>query len=280
VADACKEAGIPPDSVHHAIVTGTHGRAVKRVAGSIGVPPEAFTSDLTSKVGHTGVAHAALGLADVLDRAEPDRVVLVVQLADGADAFVLRTTTALGPARARRQQTRAGDRTVAAQVAGGRPGLAYDTFLTWRGMLRREPPRRPEPDRPAAPPSFRREAWKFAFVGSRCQACGTCQLPPQRVCVGCHAIDDMVRQPLADVTATVATFTVDHLAYSLSPPVVAAVVDFDGGGRYQCELTDVDPDDMAIGDRVEMTFRRLYTADGVHDYFWKARPLRGDQRSR
>ncbi len=27
---------------------------------------------------------------------------------------------------------------------------------------------------------------------------------------------------------------------------------------------------MAIGDRVEMTFRRLFTADGVHNYFWKA----------
>jgi len=23
-----------------------------------------------------------------------------------------------------------------------------------------------------------------------------------------------------------------------------------------------------------MTFRRLFTADGIHDYFWKARPIR------
>jgi len=33
---------------------------------------------------------------------------------------------------------------------------------------------------------------------------------------------------------------------------------------------------VAIGDRMEMTFRRLYSADGVHDYFWKARPVRDD----
>ena len=271
VADACKDAGITPDAVQHAVVTGTHARAVRRVVRSIGVRPETLAPDLTAELGHTGVAHAALVLADVLDRADPDRLVLVVQLADGADAFVLRTTPALGTARPARP--------VASQVAAGRTGLRYDTFLTWRGMLRREPPRRPEPDRPAAPPSFRREAWKFAFVGSRCQTCGTCQLPPQRVCVGCHAIDDMVRERLADVRATVATFTVDHLAYSLSPPVVAAVVDFDGGGRYQCELTDVDPDTVAIGDRIEMSFRRLYSADGVHDYFWKGRPVRDDERS-
>ena len=69
-----------------------------------------------------------------------------------------------------------------------------------------------------------------------------------------------------------ATFTIDHLAYSLSPPVVGVIVDFDGGGRYRCEMTDVDARELAIGDRVEMTFRRVYTAQGVHNYFWKARP--------
>ena len=69
------------------------------------------------------------------------------------------------------------------------------------------------------------------------------------------------------------TFTVDRMAYSPSPPIVFAVVDFDGGGRFPVELTDVDADALAIGDRVEMTFRRLFTADGIHDYFWKARPV-------
>jgi hypothetical protein len=28
---------------------------------------------------------------------------------------------------------------------------------------------------------------------------------------------------------------------------------------------------------VEMTFRRFYTAQGVHNYFWKARPLLEDE---
>jgi hydroxymethylglutaryl-CoA synthase len=36
----------------------------------------------------------------------------------------------------------------------------------------------------------------------------------------------------------------------------------------------VDPGAVKIGDRVELTFRRLMTAHGVHNYFWKARPLR------
>jgi uncharacterized OB-fold protein len=79
---------------------------------------------------------------------------------------------------------------------------------------------------------------------------------------------------MADAVGTVVTFTVDKLAWSPSPPIVFAVVDFDGGGRLPVELTDVEAGDVKIGDRVEMTFRRLSTADGLHNYFWKARPLR------
>jgi uncharacterized OB-fold protein len=195
-------------------------------------------------------------------------LIAVVSLADGADASIWRTTGALA--------SRRPAATVAGQVASG-GSVAYATFLTWRGSLEREPPRRPDPERPAAPPSFRAEAWKFAFAGSRCQACGARQLPPQRVCVKCRAVDRMAPERLADVPATITTFTVDRLAYSLSPPVVAAVIDFEGGGRFQCELTDVDPSAVRIGDRVEMTFRRLFTAGSVHNYFWKARPIRGGQ---
>jgi hydroxymethylglutaryl-CoA synthase len=187
-------------------------------------------------------------------------------LADGATVMLFRVTDAIRQRRPRQ--------TVRSQLEGASGTVSYPTYLTWRNLLRREPPRRPDPDRPAAPPSFRSELWKFGFMGSRCNACGTRHLPPQRVCVHCQAVDKMTLERLADVPATVATFTIDRLAFSPSPPVVGAVIDFDGGGRFQCELTDVDPEKVAIGDRVEMTFRRLYTAEGVHNYFWKARPMR------
>ena len=64
------------------------------------------------------------------------------------------------------------------------------------------------------------------------------------------------------------------LALLGAPPIGAAVIDFEGGGRFQCEMTAVDPKAVKIGDRVEMTFRKLITANGVHNYFWKARPER------
>jgi uncharacterized OB-fold protein len=79
--------------------------------------------------------------------------------------------------------------------------------------------------------------------------------------------------PASRLTGTVATYTVDRLAYSPAPPVVDVVVDFDGGGRYTLEAADADADAFDIGARVGLTFRRLFSAGGVANYFWKARLL-------
>ena len=48
--------------------------------------------------------------------------------------------------------------------------------------------------------------------------------------------------PMSEVEGTIALFTIDRIAYSPSPPITFAVVDFDGGGRLPVELTDVDVD--------------------------------------
>jgi 3-hydroxy-3-methylglutaryl CoA synthase len=271
-AAALKDAGLAEGDLDHAVVTGLHARAVRVVAAGLGVGAGVLAPDLTASAGNLGAAHAAVALCDVLERAQPGQVIAVLSLADGADAFVLRTTEAL-PA-AQRARAEAGVATVAQQVAAGADDLSYATFLTWRGQMRREPPRRPDPERPGAPTVHRSEQWKYGFVGSRCLVCGFRHMPPTRACLSCHAIDQMQPERMADVPGTVATFTIDHLAFSLSPPVVGVIVDFDGGGRYRCEITDMRASELSIGDRVAMTFRRVWTAQGVHNYFWKARPAR------
>jgi 3-hydroxy-3-methylglutaryl CoA synthase/uncharacterized OB-fold protein len=266
---ACKAAGLEATAVDRVIVTSMHGRAAKALAGKLGVPATAVVDDLSGSVGQAGAAQPALLLAAVLEEAGGGQVVGLVHLADGADALVLRTTEAItgwSPAR-----------TVAAQIANGAE-VPYGKFLSWRGMLTPEPPRRPEPLRVQSPPAWRAEEWKFAFVGSRDRSSGAVHLPPARISMRGGAVDDMEPVCLAGTQGTIATFTVDRIAYSPSPPIVFAVVDFDGGGRYPVELTDVDADALSIGDRVEMTFRRLYSADGIHDYFWKARPIRAAQQ--
>jgi 3-hydroxy-3-methylglutaryl CoA synthase len=264
-ADALKQAGLAPGDVDHLVVAGLPARAVRRFAATSGVRPEALANDLSAAIGNAGTAQAGIVLADVLDRATPGQTIVVVVLSDGAAALVLRTTEAIAahhPAKP-----------VATQIAAGRDDLRYTQFLSWRGALQKEPPRRPDPVPPAGPPAHRSTRYKFGFVGSRCEACGAVHLPPVRVCMSCHTVDRMGDAPMADVAATVATYTIDRLAFTPSPPMVAAVVDFDGGGRFKCQLTDVDPASVAIGDRVEPTFRKMMTAAGVHNYFWKVRPI-------
>ncbi len=257
---ALKDAGVGADAVDHLIVTGPHARAVasfsKRLAGSVG----RVEDDLAATVGQTGAAHPALLLSAVLERAEPERLVALVSLADGADVLLIRTTSAIAgftPAR-----------TVASQVAAGGP-VTYGKYLAWRGFLPVEPPRRPEPGRVSASAASRSVEWKFGFVGSRSTTSGEIRLPP-----AVQLEEPLEPIAMAEVEGTVATYTVDRLSYSPSPPIVFAVVDFDGGGRLPVELTDLDASDVHIGDRVEMTFRRLFTADGINNYFWKARPVR------
>jgi uncharacterized OB-fold protein len=257
--------------VDHLALAGLHVRAVQAVGRSLGTRPEALAADRSSVVGNLGAAQAGMLLADALDRAHPGELIALVVVADGADVFVFRATDALPAVRADRVSR--GATTVAESADAGRDDLPYARFLTWRDELRREPPRRPDPERPGAPATWRVTPWKSGFTASDCRACGFRHLPPSRVCLRCRTIDEMEPVRMADVRGQVATFTVDHLAYSPSPPVVGAVVDFDGGGRYRCEMTDVDPDRLAIGTRVEMAFRVLSTAKGVHNYFWKARPV-------
>jgi 3-hydroxy-3-methylglutaryl CoA synthase/uncharacterized OB-fold protein len=258
---ALGDAGLGPDDVSALIVAGLRGRAAGTVAARSGVPAARVADRLDGQVGNVGAAQPALLLAASLEAAvaegaEPGQIIVLVTLSDGADVAVFRTTSALGrfvPAR-----------TVAAQVAEGAP-VSYGTYLAWRGMLPVEPPRRPEPARPSASAAVRNRDWKFGFVGSEGEN-GEVRLPPS-------PLDD-ARRPMADAIGVIVTYTVDRLAYSPSPPVIFAVVDFDGGGRLPVELTDTDEREVRIGGRVEMTFRRLFTADGIHNYFWKARPVR------
>ncbi|TMK61693.1 MAG: hydroxymethylglutaryl-CoA synthase [Actinobacteria bacterium] len=261
-----KAAELSADQIDMLIVTGPHARAVRALTPRLGVDKEKIADDLSANVGWTGTAHPAQLLANVLETAEPGKVIALLSLADGADMLVFRTTDAIAswtPAR-----------TIATQIEAAGP-VPYGKYLSWRDWVTVEGPRRPEPSRISAAAAGRRTDWKYGFVGSKDRDSGAVHVPPARVSrVGGH-MDDMEPAPMADIQGTVSTFTIDRIAYSPSPPIVFAVVDFDNDSRVPVELCDLDASQLKMGDRVEMTFRKLFTADGIHNYFWKAHPLRG-----
>jgi 3-hydroxy-3-methylglutaryl CoA synthase/uncharacterized OB-fold protein len=268
-AAALKLAGLAPAEIDHLIVSGLSSRAATQFTRDSGVSQTAVSPTHRDVIGNSGAAQPALLLSDVLERAEPHQTIALVQLADGATTVIFRTT-----GHCRDGDGQPGKESLAAQLGGPHRTVSYPTFATWRGMLNREPPRRPEPDAPAAPPAHRSAGYKFGFHASRCDACHQVNVPPGRICYSCGARDQMTPISLSDVTGTVATFTVDRLAYTPSPPMIAAVIDFDGGGRFRCEIADSAIEEIRVGTRVRLTFRRLLTSgEGIHNYFWKAKPV-------
>jgi hydroxymethylglutaryl-CoA synthase len=262
-AGAGSGSGIELGDIQRFTVAGSNARAVRSVAKIVQQATGALLegADLANAIGHAGAAQPGLALADLLDAASPGETVLLISLADGADALVLRATEAIA--------TRRGE-PLRAQVDRG-VAIGYPQYLLWRERLAAERPRRPDPDRPSAPFAWRNRRYKLSMTGGRCGKCGAVQFPLPSVCYQCHAADDFEPVPAAGQTARIVTFTVDRLAYSPSPPLVSAIVAFAGGGRLQCELTDV-RGPIRVGDEVVPTFRRGATVGGIRNYLWKARP--------
>jgi 3-hydroxy-3-methylglutaryl CoA synthase/uncharacterized OB-fold protein len=253
-----KTAGIAATDIASVVVSASSSKVAAQVLGKLGGGNEANVEPF----GYYGAADVGIKLARVLSRASANQHILVVSGADGADAMVLRTSATFS--------------TAAGSVDDGSGGLAVSVidYLAWRGLVHREPPRRPDPEIPAAPAVSRSDDWKFAFTGTQCGACGARHLPPQRICMSCGTLDKMEPVLMQHERGEVRTYTIDRIAFSPSPPVVVAVIDFESGGRFRCQLADVNPDEVQVGLKVEMVYRLISVAQsGIRNYFWKARPL-------
>jgi uncharacterized OB-fold protein len=79
---------------------------------------------------------------------------------------------------------------------------------------------------------------------------------------------------LADKRGEIFTYTLDYMLSKIDMPAAITVVDLDGGGRIIAAMTDWKGERIEIGMPVEMTFRKIFTASGIHNYYWKCMPLR------
>jgi len=254
------------DAVSKVIISGPTTRAHSQAAMALGFQNIQVQNPLFDTIGATGNAHTSIMLISALENAQPGDKLLVIAFAEGLDVILLEVTEAILKLTERKGVSGYSD------IKNNQ--TSYSDYLKWRDLIKVEPPRRPETDRPSAPALYRNYKQNLSFSGSKCLKCGTPQFPKQRVCVQCHAKDEMEAYCFIGQSAKVATYTIDHLAASPSSPMIVAVVDFDNGGRVICELTDCNPKEVGIGMDVEMTFRRLYVAGGISNYFWKARPVR------
>ncbi|GAA1530249.1 3-oxoacyl-[acyl-carrier-protein] synthase III C-terminal domain-containing protein [Dactylosporangium maewongense] len=253
------------DAVDHVVVSSSNPRAAAALRRALrGTVPSQQDAALERATGFTGAAHPGLLLAAALDDAEPGQTILLLSATEGADAFVFRAGDGVRDARSGPSVR---DQLAARQVLG------YGRYLRWRGLLDVQGPARPAAPAPAAPPMHRRAGWKYRLEGSQCGACGRVTTPPGRVCAACGiAGAGEAKVSLRDRTARVVSVTRDHLTTMPEPEVAVVIADVDGGGRLSAYATDVPPGDVTVGMAMTPTFRRLWTTDAIHNYFWKLRP--------
>jgi hydroxymethylglutaryl-CoA synthase len=214
-------------------------------------------------------------LVAALEDARPGDKILFANYGNGADAFVLEVTDVIESARDRRGMK--------AHLESKRMLTNYEKYLRWRSLLPLEPAQRPELS-PTSISALRRDRKEIlGLYGVKCRKCGTPQYrppasaggrTPSRICVMCQAKDDFDDYRFADKRGRIFNFTHDSIATSPDPPATNVIVDFDGGGRGMFDLTDREPDEVEIGMPVEMTFRKLFFDRGIHNYYWRARPIR------
>jgi 3-hydroxy-3-methylglutaryl CoA synthase len=223
---------------------------------------------LYSDIGNTGTAAALLMLAAALEKAKPGDRILFVSYGDGADAFILRATDEI-----KKYQKKP----VISNQLAGKTAISYGQYLTWRGLVPVEASTLPERTAISLQSRSRERKTIMSLTGVKCKKCGTPQMnqigQTVRVCVKCQAKDEFEPYKFSDKKAKLFTYSIDQLMPTLNPPGVNGVIDFEGGGRLICEFTDCDVDKVKVGMMMEMTFRKMYTSRGIHNYFWKAKPV-------
>jgi len=257
--------GLAPDDVARVVLP-----APKAVADSVlrtlGLSHATLADAFYDRVGDTGVAHPMLMLAGALDAVATGDVVLLIGFGQGVDALAFRA----GAACSGQPVT-----PLSAALGSGVTDRAYVRFLSHAGALELDWGMRSERDaRTAHSAHYRKHTVLNGFTGGRCTACGTVQFPPAPACVNpdCRAFAPQTAIRLADIPATVKTYTEDWLAYSPAPPLVYGNVAFEGGGNAFIEFTDVDPGEVSVGAHLTFAFRikDVDRARGFHRYFWKA----------
>ena len=243
-----------------------------KIAQTLGATSEKVMDNLHEVCGETGAAHPLVMFVQALQKAKPGDRILLAGFGQGCDALYFQVTDHI-------------------QELSPRPGIQgaldnkktidnYPKFLKFRDLIQTEMGIRAEaPTQTAMTVLWRNRKMLLGLVGGKCRECGTPQFPKMDVCVNpdCHAVHTQDDHEFSDVPAFIKSFTGDLLAVSLDPPAIYGMIQFEGGGRFMADITDCELDDVKVGQKVHLVFRRRYTDQerGFTGYFWKAVPTPG-----
>ncbi|MEM2874763.1 MAG: Zn-ribbon domain-containing OB-fold protein [Candidatus Hadarchaeales archaeon] len=129
----------------------------------------------------------------------------------------------------------------------------------------------------AVPRFWREIPSRYNLIGSRCENCNKVFFPPRYICPQCRRVGKMQPHSLNPYGKVVSHTTIYAAASGFEDqvPYALAIIELDEGPKVLTQVTDCDPNDLRIGDRVELIFRKLGEEgeDGVIYYGYKARKV-------
>ncbi len=267
--DLFAKAGVSGADVAHFCMPCTLAKVAGPIAKKAGISDAAVRDNLAMVCGDTGAAHALVMFAHALESAKPGELILVVAFGQGCDALLFRATDRIASTKPARG--------VSGFLARRREETNYQKFLAFNDTIEMERGMRSELDKATALSSlYRNRNTVTGFMGGKCNVCGTLQFPKTNICVNpnCNAFHSQEPQPFSDLEGRIMSYTADNLTYSADPPACYGMVQFDAGGRVMIDFTDVTPDDIDVGKKMDMVFRiKDYDGQrGFTRYFWKATP--------
>ena len=259
VLDKCN---LSAQDITNAAIAGPSQRAMQGALRGLGLDVNSQVQDtFWNTIGDSGTAQPLVLLAAVLERSKPGDLILVAGYGDGGDAAIFRVTDAI----AEYQLVRS----VYSQIEVKRTMSSYGKYARFRKLMKKD---YSTEDQSTPVVLLRDKNEILPLHGGKCPSCGMIQFPIHRICVECGHRDGLEEVKLTR-TGKLFTFTHDYLTQTPDPPTTHAVIDLDGGGRVFVQMTDCEPERVAIGMSLELTFRKYHEGFGIKNYFWKARPI-------
>jgi 3-hydroxy-3-methylglutaryl CoA synthase len=260
-----KKTGMKTGDFAKVVFYGPDARSHSRFAKALKLEESQVQNPLYGALGNTGAALAPMMLIAALEEAKAGDKILLANYGDGADAMVLQVTDKIAKIKNRRG--------IKKHLESKMPIASYEKYVRFRNLMQGEADRRPQ-YMSSLPMMWRDRNQVIPLHGGKCRKCGQLQFPIQRICAYCQSKDDYEEVRISDKKGIVFTFSMDERAVEVDPPRVWTICDLDGGGRFYCQMTDRDTSKVNIDMKVEFTFRKIHDGAGVHNYFWKSRPVR------